>query len=389
MTSRLRLVVLSVSTPILAFALIGGFFGKATAGQDTYAHLRVLEDVVSLISNNYVEEVDLDGVMKGAMRGLADGLDADSSYLTPAEVREMGEREPAAPGDLGLTLTRQYYLRVVAARDGSPAAKAGLMTGDFIRGIDGQPTRDMSLYAGQRLLDGPVGSTVELTVIRGSAAEPHVIDVVRVARSTPEPSARLLQPTIGYIRVPSFGVSDLAAALQARVEEMQAAGATRLVIDIRHSAEGPLMAGVAAAQLFVSSGTLASRVARDEVLEQIDATADGTVFTLPVVLLVDHGTSGAVEVFAAALVGNDRAELVGERTLGRAADQKLVRLPDGSGLWMSWALYQGPADLSIHGTGLVPTIEVEGPDVEFGEPLPDKDPILDAAIAHLTAKKAA
>lgn len=388
MSARLRLVVLSVSTPILAFALIGGFFGKATAGQDTYVHLRVLEDVVSLISNNYVEEVDLDGVMEGAKRGLADGLDPDSSFLTPAEVRALDEQAPLGPGDVGITLTRQYYLRVVAVRDGSPAAEAGLTTGDFIRGIDGQPTRDLSLFAGQRLLDGPIGSPVELTLIRGSAAEPHVIELVRVARPTLEPTSRMLEPALGYVRVPSFD-GDVAQALRARVEESRAAGATRLIVDVRRNAEGSLEAGVAAARLFVPRGPLASRRARGELIEQLEARADDDVFTLPLAVLVDRGTSGAAEVFAAALVGNDRADLIGERTLGRTAEQKLVRLPDGSGLWMSWALYEGPSELPIHGAGVQPTVEVEAPDVEFGEPLPEQDPILDAAIEHLAARQAA
>ena len=390
MSSRLRLVVLSVSTPILAFALVGGFFSRIASGQDTYTHLRIFEDVVSLISTNYVEEVELDRVMAGAMRGLADGLDPDSSHLTPDEVRGLEASNPSPTGEVGISLTRQYYLRVVAARDGSPAAEAGLMTGDFIRGIDGIPTRDMSLFAGQRMLQGPVGSTVELTVIRGSAAEPHVIELVRVAppANVPSvPSARLLQPTLGYIRILAFD-DQVAQELRDRVDEMQRAGATRLIIDIRRNAEGPLSAGVAAARLFVADGTLASREARGKVLERLEARSDDGAIDLPLVLLANRGTSGAAEVFAAALAGNDRAELVGERTLGRTAEQKLVKLPDGSGLWMSWARYEGPGDLTIHGTGVSPSIAVDEPSVEFGE-TPDGDPVLDAAIESLSARETA
>src|SRR5512134_3627736 len=146
MTVRTRLLVLFVSTPLVAFAVVGGLLGKSLTRDESYQHLRVFEDVVSLMLNNYVEEVDVDRVMGGAMRGLADALDAYTSYLSPAEVTLVERKAPPEPGDVGLELTRQYYLRVVSARDGSPAAKAGLRTGDYIRAIDGRATRDMSAY---------------------------------------------------------------------------------------------------------------------------------------------------------------------------------------------------------------------------------------------------
>ena len=152
MTRRTRLSVLLISTPLLAFIVLGNVRGRASDGDATFKHLRVFEDVVSLILNNYVEEPKIDSVMEGAMRGLADSLDPDSAYLTAAEVRtiEPGEKNPA--GDVGIELTRQYYLRVIAARDDSPAAKAGLQTGDYVRAIDGKPARDLSVFEGMRLL---------------------------------------------------------------------------------------------------------------------------------------------------------------------------------------------------------------------------------------------
>src|SRR5919106_2168532 len=135
MTSRTRLLVLAISTPVIAFAIIGGFLGQAMTRDDTYQHLRVFEDVISLVLNNYVEEVDINKAMSGAMHGLAEGLDADSAYLTPALVKTLDEAP--GPADVGLELTRQYYLRVFSAREGSAAAKAGIRTGDYVRMING------------------------------------------------------------------------------------------------------------------------------------------------------------------------------------------------------------------------------------------------------------
>ena len=162
MTSKTRLSVLLLSTPVLAFVVVGGLMGHASArtGDETYQHLRVFQDVVSLVLNNYVEEVKVDRAMEGAMKGLADGLDPDSAYLNPKQVADV-EAGAAPPGaDIGLEMTRQYYLRVISARDGSPAAKAGLQTGDYVRAIDGKPTRDMSVFEGSRLLRGEPGSKV-------------------------------------------------------------------------------------------------------------------------------------------------------------------------------------------------------------------------------------
>ena len=129
------------------------------------SHLRVFDDVVQLITHAYVEDVNVDKVFDGAMRGLADGLDPSSAYLTPDEVRAIDAKQPLPAGDVGLVLTRQFYLRVVGVRDGSPAKRAGLAEGDFIRAIDDKPTRDLSAFTGTRLLRGAPGSKVKLIVI--------------------------------------------------------------------------------------------------------------------------------------------------------------------------------------------------------------------------------
>jgi carboxyl-terminal processing protease len=134
---------MAVSAPIIAFAIVGGFLGKVMARETTYPHLKVYNDVLDLITSSYVDEVNVDKVMNGAMRGLADSLDADSAYLTVDEAKQAESGAPLPAGDVGLELTRQYYLRVIAAREGSPAAKAGLRTGDYVRMIDDKPTREL------------------------------------------------------------------------------------------------------------------------------------------------------------------------------------------------------------------------------------------------------
>ena len=387
MTTRTRIWVLLVSTPVIAFALVGGYLGHAMAKDGTFQHLRVFEDVVSLVVNNYVEEVDVREAMQGALKGLAEGLDPDSAYLTPDMVRAFETNSQGGAGDVGISLLRQYYLRVVSARDGSPAAKAGLRTGDFIRGIDGKPTRNMSAFEGARLLQGAPGSSVKLLVFRGNAAEPHDVVLTRERLAAADVTARMANPTTGYVRVVEFA-RDTPAKIRSTFDALAKTGASRYVVDLRGTSKGDLDDGIAVARLFVKSGTLAVRSSKTQ-QEIVAATdADGAIGA-PVALVVGQGTSGAAEVFAAALDGNDRADLVGERTLGRVARQRLVKLPDGSGLLISNLRYLTPKSAPLHERGLQPDVVVDEPDVEFGAAAPAGDKALDAAVARVAAKPAA
>ncbi len=389
MKIRGRVLVLAVSVPVIAFAVIGGFLGNsALAREDSYQYLRIFEDVVSLIANNYVEEVDIDKVMHGAMHGLADGLDADSAFLDVAQVKVRDTGDPGGAAHAGLEITRQYYLRVIAARDGSPAARAGLMPGDYIRAIDGQSTRDTSVYEGQRLLRGKAGTKVHLTVLRGNAAEPHDVELVREELPAAPVKSRLAAPGVGYLRVAEFGKST-PDQLKAEVASLSKAGAKSLVVDLRGTAFGDTDAGLAAARLFVKSGVLTYRQDRGKEKEAVSAAAGDGGVALATAVLTDNGTSGAAEVFTAALSGNKRATIIGERTFGRAARQKLVRLPDGSALMLTHLVYLTPASVAIHEKGLVPDVPVEQPAVEFGQTPPARDGTLDKAIESLTVKAAA
>lgn len=391
MSLKTRLFVLLLSTPVLAFVLVGGLMGQSTiaSGEDRFAHVAVFQDVLDLVMRSYVTEVKPDRVMEGALRGLADGLDPDNAYLTAAMVRqvEAGDAEPDA--DVGISMTRQYYLRVVATRDGSPGAKAGLQTGDYIRGIDGKATRDMSVFEGNRLLRGKAGSKVTLTVIRGNAADPHEIPLVREKFAGPMVVSRSLGNGVGYLRIVAFN-NGIADELRRHATQLATGGAKSLIVDVRRTAEGSYENGIAAARLFVKSGTLAIKAGRENgPREQIAAASGDGAIATPVTLLTTTGTAGAAELFVSALDGANRAEVIGERTLGRAGLQKLVKLPEGRGLWLTYARYLRADGSAIQGKGIEPDVAVDEPSPEFGSPAPEKDVILDAALERVRAKAAA
>jgi carboxyl-terminal processing protease len=387
MSPRSRWLLFLVSTPLVLFVSIGGILSASGAPpQSGFPHLRVFNEVFARIINYYVEPVNVDDVMDGAMRGLTDALDPLSSYLSREEVQALEAKTPPPAGDTGLVIVRQFWLRVLGVRDGSPAARAGLRTGDFIRMIDGQATRDMSTYTGMRLLRGAPGTKVSLMVLRGTTVDPHLIDLVREPAPKTMTSSSRLPGGEGFVRVNSFGTG-AAAAIRKEIDTLRGAGATGFIIDLRGVADGTPEEGIAAARHFVKTGTLATLVGRGpEKTPSSAAAGDGSI-TAPVVLLVSNGTTNGAEVFAAALQGNRRADLVGEPTMGLAAVQRLVKLPDNHGLWMTYGKYLGPDGNPIHERGLRPDVFIESPAVAFGDTPPTTDDQLVKATERLKSRK--
>jgi carboxyl-terminal processing protease len=387
MARQTRWFVVLVSTPLVALVTIGGLMGTPrAAAPQSLGHLRVFEDVLRLVLNAYVEDVDVDRVMDGAMHGLTDGLDTSSAFLQPDEVRAIESQAPVPAGDIGLVVTRQFYLRVLGVRDGSPAARAGLQSGDYVRMIDGKPTRDMSGVMGMRLFRGQPGSKVTITVIRGNAADPHNFDLVREALNGDVVKTSMVDGA-ARVRVSSFGAAT-PAALAAAFDGLAKSQAPGAVIDLRGVADGLPEDGIKAARLFVGTGTLAVRAGREATPVKIDsAKGDGRI-ALPVVLLVSNGTANAAEVFAAALAGNRRADLVGEPTAGVAAVQKLVKLPEAYGLWLTYERYMSlDGKTPIHGRGLVPAVISQNAVPGFDELPPASDAPLARAIEYLKSKR--
>jgi len=388
MSSRTRWLIFVVTTPIVLFVAIGGMLGATTSTPDqaSMPALRVFQDVVQRIDATYVEPVEADRYMDGAMRGLVDGLDPGSAFLSQDETQVVSSKTALPAGDTGLIVTRQFYVKVIGVREGSPAARAGIRSGDFLRMIDGKPTRDMSAFTGTRLLRGAPGSKVSLVVLRGSAADPHSVDLVRETVAGDLVTSKRLPGGEGYVRVSSFGTG-AAAQLRKQIDAVKSAGADRAIIDLRGTADGAIDEGIAAAKLFIKSGPIATLAGRGSQKTVTSAGSGDGAITLPVVLLVSDGTANAAEVFAAALQGAKRAELVGEPTAGLAALQKLIPLPEGRGLWLTYARYLAADGNPIHERGLRPDVAIGEPVVLFGEQPPATDDMLATAVTQVKKAK--
>ena len=240
---------------------------------------------------------------------------------------------------------------------------------------------------GRGCLRGAVGTKVALTVIRGNAADPHAIELTRETAPAESAAVKPLPGGVAHVRVAGFGPGT-AATLKKIFDGLSGQKLTSAVIDLRGIADGAADDGIAAARLFVKSGVIAVRAGRGAARATTNANpGDGAIAT-PVALLVSNGTANAAEIFAAALVGNNRAELVGEPTAGLAAVQKLVRLPQNYGLWLTTERYltvdaAGP----IHERGLRPTVGVAIPTVAFDEVPPTTDEPLNKTADRLRNKK--
>ena len=199
--------------------------------------------------------------------------------------------------------------------------------------------------------------------------------------------SRLAAADIGYLRLMAFdrGIAD---DIVSEVDSLTGAGARQLIIDLRGTADGNFTHGLEAARLFVGSGTLAIRQRRGAPQDLTVAQAGDGSIGLPTVILIGAGTSGAAELFASALATNGRAELIGGRTFGRVAEQRLIKLVDGTGLWLYWAKYLTATGEPLHRQGLEPSVAVAEPSFVLGAEPPDVDPVLEKALEQLAVDRA-
>jgi len=391
MSPRVRLAVAVVSTALIGYVAVGSLLGRVL-GDTSYGQLAIFNEVTRLVLDAYVEPVNLDHAMAGARQGMADALDGDSTYLDPEEFRLY--QQPAKEGDaeVGLVLTRRFaFVMVVAARPGSPAAKGGLRAGDLIKTIDERHTRTMPAVVAERLLRGAPGSSVKLGILR-AGADPFDLSVVRERVSPSAPQGRMVDGSVAYLKVSDFTPAT-ADDVRTQVEALKKGGARELLLDLRDAAWGTPTDGVKVAEAFLKGGPVAKLVGRRVEEQLLQADPARSAWSGPLVVLVNNGTAGPAEIVAASLADAGRAQLVGERTFGRAGVTRTLALPEG-GLVLTTAKYVSPKGTAIHGEGLKPSVAVDAtPDSDEDLPAdaPRPDRIFDKGLEVLrgTPAKAA
>jgi carboxyl-terminal processing protease len=379
MNSRTKYFVVSTSTCLTLVLLVGHALGRGASADDTYKHLGVFSDVVSRIKSEYVEEPDMKSVTLGALNGMLEAIDPFASYLNADQYKEYVKTKDQKRADVGLIISKKYgYLGevgVVDAIPGSAAAKAGLSTGDMIETIGGVATRDMPLAYAAMLLRGDPGTTVELTVIRARHPEPAPLKLTRAAVTLPAVETKMLDNKVGYINVDALS-PEAVKQVAAGAQQLQKDGAQKLVLDLRNCAAGSPEDGVALANLFLNKGRIGYVVGQKVARQNFEADPAKAVTALPLAVLVNRGTAGGSEVAAAALQDNKRAQLVGERTYGDAAQRKAIGMEDGGAIILSVAKYYSPEGSPIQDKQVTPANPVSDADAQVevddnGEPLTD------------------
>ncbi len=375
---RAKHLILGFSIPFVLYAILGGFLGRALARESTYRYLSVFQDVVTHVMNFYVEKPAMDEVMDGAIRGMMDALDPDSCYLTPEEYEAFTTPEAQAKADIGVEVTKRYYVQVVAVLAGSPAEAAGLEPGDLLKSIDGQNTREVNVIVGEAMLRGPAGSKLELEVIRGRQPTPIEITVHRRDVVSSPVEFELLQNRTGYVHITSFRAGT-AIDVKRSLEMLKAQGAERIVVDVRNSFGRVAAEGAYVAELFVAGGVAARLQSRNGETTDVTLASDQVAFAGPIAVLINRGSSGAAEIVASAIRSANRGELIGVQTSGRSAVQKTIPLGDGAAIVLSVGQYWTPDGKALLGEGLEPTVEVPRP----ADTPEDEDPVLDKALELL------
>lgn len=351
---------------IIALALAGGLGVHASSSSNSsdsvYSHIEVYSEVLHRIRSEYVEDPNMNVVTSGALHGLLESLDADSSYLSPEEYKAFKQRKADGKAGIGAVVSKRFgYAAVVAVIPGGPADKVGISAGDILETVNGKSSHDMSLAAVKNELTGGVGSRLEIVVIRTRKIEPQKLTVVRELVPPPPVQDQMLPDNVGYIKALAL-TKGKAQEIAAKIKALQNKGAKKLVLDLRNDAEGNEIEGVAVANLFLNKGLIATLQGQKYEKVTYNADPQKKITDLPVAVLVNRGTFGASEIVAAAIMDNHRGKVVGSKTFGEGSVQKLIEVPDGSALILSVAKYYTPDGKAIQDTGITPNVLVASND---------------------------
>jgi carboxyl-terminal processing protease len=359
---RFVFVASSVLFATVVLGFIAGEFGwlgvRATSEQDgSYKQINVFQDVLERIQSDYVVEPNMKDVNSGALHGLLESLDVDSSYLSPAEYKLYKARQAEGNAQVGLIVSKRYgYASIVTVEPGSPADKEHLVDGDVIESIEGQSTRDLSLAMIRILLTGKPGSTVMISVVRAQKPEGDKITLTRAPIADPAFSEQQLGDVNALYLKPGQITAERISEI---ADKIKTEGKGRkLILDLRDTAIGDEAQGIVLANLFLKQGNITTLTGQKYPTQNFAADPAKAITDAPLIVLVNRGTYGAAEITAAAIGDLKRGDVIGERTFGEGTVQKTLDLPNGAVLFLTIAKYQTPGGKKIEDEAVTPTIAV-------------------------------
>ena len=373
MPKSIKLALLTMSVLMVLGVFLGvnahGVSAAASDGQPAgaYHQINVYGEVLQHIQTDYVESPNMPAVTAGALRGLLESLDTDSSYLSPADYK-VYKADNGGKAQVGIEVSKRFgYAVVVSVVPGSPADKANLSDGDILEAIGTQDTRDLSIAMIQRMLQGAPGSELTVAVVRPRKAAPDKVTMTRaMVNEPPATDTQFENGTIVDLR-PAVLDHEHVNAIEAKLKAAEKSGNKKILLDLRDVSSGEMAEGVRLANLFLSSGTIATLEGQHYAKQTFAAEPGKAVDPNgPVIVLVNHGTAGPAELAAAAIADNKRGQVVGEHTFGEGALQKTFDLPDGGAILLSVAKYESPAGKAFEDEGVTPAVVVASNNPEEG-----------------------
>ena len=337
----------------------------SAAGNSTYKELSVFGDVFERVRAQYVTPPDEKKLIEAAINGMLTSLDPHSSFMNADQAADMRTQTKGEFGGLGIEVTMDKDLvKVVTPIEDTPAAKAGILSGDYISKIDGTDVRGLTLNQAVDKMRGAIGSAIKLEVIREGADKPLQFEIKRDVIAVQAVKSRV-EGDVGYLRIISFTektFDDLKKAIdkiQAQVPDDKLKG---YVLDLRLNPGGLLDQAIDVSDAFLNKGEIVSTRGREESeTRRFDATEGDLSHGKPIIVLINGGTASASEIVSGALQDLKRATILGTRSFGKGSVQTIIQLGDSGALRLTTALYYTPSGRSIQGTGITPDIKVEDP----------------------------
>jgi carboxyl-terminal processing protease len=353
-------LTLMTTQPRLVF---DGASAKAAAA-DAYKQLSLFGDVFERVRSDYVEKPDDGKLIESAINGMLTGLDPHSSYMDAKSYAEMQATTSGQFGGLGMEVNMvDGVLKVLAPMDDTPASRAGLVAGDIISEVDGEPVKSLTLSQAVEKMRGTPGTEVRLEIVHQGANAPFSVTLVREIIKVSAVRHEIMGDDVGYVRITQFSgrvADDLKQAIQAIGERVPPDGLKGYVVDLRNNPGGLLDQAVRVAGAFLTSGEIVSIRGRDPgEVQHFNASPGDLIDGKPLIILINGGSASASEIVGAALQDQKRATIIGSRTFGKASVQTIIPLGPGNGaLRLTTARYYRPSGHSLQAQGVSPDIEV-------------------------------
>ena len=358
-----------VSLICILFFLFNLNLAYSKNNEALYEKIDLFGEVLEKIKNDYVDDVDQADVMDSAINGVLQSLDPYSAYMSPELFRNMQTDTKGEFGGLGIEIGMESgVVKVIAPIDGTPAAKAGIKAGDYIVKIDNEQVQGKSLMEAVKLMRGPIGTSIKLTVRRVGKKKAIEFDIKRQVIEVKSVDAKILgkKNEIGYLRLKSFNENSDQQLLK-NIEDFEKKNKPiGYIVDLRNNPGGLLTQAIAITDFFLNDGEIVSTKGRNiSETRKFFARKGDKIKGKPIIVIVNNGSASASEIFAGALKDHKRAIILGENTYGKGSVQSIIPLKNGGGMRLTISKYYLPSGKSISEVGVTPDIEVEEIDDSF------------------------